>query len=477
MSINKEVFKRDRRKDEFIRSGNRRNFERRISNRVSINDVINILLDETTELKVKLINIDVNGVCILSDTKLEKETISVDLNPYFDLKVQSIVVWENENKEEKNYIYGLEFKFKKESEKKYLKEILLLNLDILTEYARSINFFISNLELNNKVSNFFVRDIKELLKYFIDLESELNKIKNNEIGEKIYKILEEKLNIFLQKADLLVKEIDNKIIEQKIKQLTRAIIGHFLYKSTIMRRGIEKPRGYPGDYQIIETVYNNKEISKNGLEKYMDRYFLNDLYAKAIRGRKNTMRELIKKYLTEGKKTFLNLASGSVREIRELLKEFKYNDKANIVCIDQDQESIDYSQKELTKIDTSNLKIEFINGNILHLEKFDIKSNSLDIVYSIGIADYLQDRMLEKIFKDSFDFLKIGGELIFAYKDIDKYVPLPPNWFCDWNFVSRNEKEFIDLIKKSLKNYKYDLNILREEETGIIFFVVLTKRG
>lgn len=87
MSINKEVFKRDRRKDEFIRSGNRRNFERRISNRVSINDVINILLDETTELKVKLINIDVNGVCILSDTKLEKETISVDLNPYFDLKI------------------------------------------------------------------------------------------------------------------------------------------------------------------------------------------------------------------------------------------------------------------------------------------------------------------------------------------------------------------------------------------------------
>ena len=100
---------------------------------------------------------------------------------------------------------------------------------------------------------------------------------------------------------------------------------------------------------------------------------------------------------------------------------------------------------------------------------------TFDIIYSIGIADYLQDRLLSKIFSDCYELLKPGGKVIVAYKDMLKYRPLPPNWYCDWYFVPRGEEEFIAMINKAMGKDRIDIQIKRET-SGIIFFAIITKK-
>ena len=60
----------------------------------------------------------------------------------------------------------------------------------------------------------------------------------------------DELELFLGNADLAVD----------IKQRVRVLIGHFLYQSQNFRTVLDKPGGYPGDYNILETIYNDPEV-------------------------------------------------------------------------------------------------------------------------------------------------------------------------------------------------------------------------
>ena len=82
--------------------------------------------------------------------------------------------------------------------------------------------------------------------------------------------------------------------------------------------------------------------------------------------------------------------------------------------------------------------------------------------------------MLKKIFSDSYKKLKTGGKLIVAYKDKESHRPIELNWCCDWYFIPRNEDELIDLINASMGAENISLRIEREE-SGVIFFAVITK--
>ena len=147
----------------------------------------------------------------------------------------------------------------------------------------------------------------------------------------------------------------------------------------------------------------------------------------------------------------------------------------NLFCIDQDGEAIEFTKEKLSPIDTGNISVNLMQGNILRLEDLQIgEKNSFDMIYSIGLADYLQDKMLDKMLKDSFSYLKTGGQLIITYKDRERNKPLTFNWYGDWNFVPRNEEEFIAIINKSVGKGNISIEV-RREKTGVIFFVLMTK--
>ena len=96
-----------------------------------------------------------------------------------------------------------------------------------------------------------------------------------------------------------------------------------------------------------------------------------------------------------------------------------------------------------------------------------------DLVYSIGLADYLPERVLKRLILFSFNLLKENGKIIIAHKDSKAYKPLAPDWWCDWKFYRRSEEEVIDIFKNcGIKDYAMHIT---HEPSNVIFFVIIKR--
>lgn len=312
-------------------------------------------------------------------------------------------------------------------------------------------------------------------------------MKKIEVKEIDKNIGQEQLNILCNgialQGEKVTSQIKDKVFIKSVKQTFRSLLKKIIYdKSILMKRTLEKPRGYPGDYETIEMNYNNVALSQ-GIGAYFDNYFLSNNYAIAVRNRKDKMLGLLTDFMNSPFKKkhihILNLGSGSLREIRELLvNHLPSAPNLTFTCIDHDEESFNFAKKHIPNL-PDNITINYVKQNLLNLlnDTYYVKKyyRSIDMVYSIGLADYFLDTILEKLVSFSFNILPSQGTLILAHKDIDA-DPLTPiyfDWFCDWKFVPRNEEKLVKIIRNSgIKNYS--LNIEREA-SGIIFFAKLVK--
>ena len=194
------------------------------------------------------------------------------------------------------------------------------------------------------------------------------------------------------------------------------------------------------------------------------------------------MKEMLIDYIYEKPSPdidILNIGCGSCREIAETLSDGrKPVKKVHFNLVDQDEEALLFSEKalKLTKSDHSTFK--FFPHNILdYLRKeqkyLDILGKQ-DLVYSIGVTDYLPDRMLKKLISFCLKLLKPKGTLVLAHKDREAYKPVASDWWCDWTFYPRDEKKILKMLSEC-ETSGFDLKTEREK-SNIIMFFTLTKK-
>jgi len=77
--------------------------------------------------------------------------------------------------------------------------------------------------------------------------------------------------------------------------------------------------------------------------------------------------------------------------------------------------------------------------------------------------------------RNSFQGLKKNGNFIIAHKDKNiVFSHLPPEWFCDWEFYSRDEKDLLNIVN-ALNLNNADVTIDREKSGNIFFHHVNMK--
>ncbi|MCM8787018.1 MAG: DUF1796 family putative cysteine peptidase [Candidatus Omnitrophica bacterium] len=398
---------------------------------------------------------------------LSKAYARIELSPEDFIETEFKVIWNKHLVKENKFTYGACFIRLKEKDLEILREVIIQTQ--LKDILRKID----DLAMKSKISNFWHHDLK---KYITEVAKLSRKINNEEISkdeaEKIFFLLTDEM---MQKAEELEESISQRIIMKKAKQSFREIMGSWIYEGRVVKRAFEKPRGYPGDYKTLEEIYNNCPLSK-GIGYCSDKYFLENEYAVAVRNRKDKMKEILVNFIQHSDSSIikiLNLACGSCREIRELFVENKFITDKKIVftLIDQDEEALEFAKNLFNNL-PSNIKFNFLKDDILNLIKTEnILSGRYNLIYSIGLADYLPDRALKRLIQLSIKLLDSKGKFIITHKDIERCHPVAPDWFCDWNFYSRNEKYLVDLVKSiGVKNF--DIETIREESRRILFLVI-----
>lgn len=256
---------------------------------------------------------------------------------------------------------------------------------------------------------------------------------------------------------------------KEVQARFRDEIWPWLDKSWFMHRALTKPRGYPGDYELLSAIYDGQPKSR-GLGGCLDRYFLNTTLGRAVVSRMQAARLFLLDELDRrpGKTTVLNVACGSCREFLA-----GFNPPADrqlaVTCVDNDVEALDYVRTRVAPRVAGRVAFEFVRYNALRMTS--VKSNvarfgHVDVVYSVGLCDYIPDEYLIPMLKAWRETLSPGGTAYVAFKDSRRYRTAEYQWLVDWHFFQRTEEDHRRLFEQA----GYDMATLRatRDETGSI---------
>lgn len=353
-----------------------------------------------------------------------------------------------------------------------------LAFDVIAKKAAAI-IEDDNNELKEKVQHFFDNTVRQYHEEMLRLDNEIRKGNTGDAERKIAELI----NQLLLRGNDLEKIVANKILIKEIKQLFRETIGCWCYKSPILKMAYDKPQGYPGDYKLFEMIYDKTPLAENkSMGFYWDSYFLNNGYAQAARARKNKMKNILQDFIENTSLEtvkLLNVACGPSREIRELLTDPYLSSKKKIVFtgLDNDKDALNFSQSKF-KLLPQRMEIRLLEENVLNIfrhEKYYDLIGKQDIIYILGLTEYLPERIFRKLTRFLFELLNDNGMLVITYKDEAIELPsLPPDWLCDWSFIKRTKE---DLMKTAKEVGMDSLSLKIEREgTGSIFFFMLTKK-
>ena len=126
----------------------------------------------------------------------------------------------------------------------------------------------------------------------------------------------------------------------------RLAILPWMGKSWIFQRSFTKPRGYPGDYQLLTAIYDGVAKS-TGFGGYVDRFLLNLTLGRAVPARMWDARRFLMEEIARrrGRVAILNVACGCCREY---CGGFETSPERTtiITAVDNDQEALDYAKAE-----------------------------------------------------------------------------------------------------------------------------------
>lgn len=296
-----------------------------------------------------------------------------------------------------------------------------------------------------------------------------------EISPKLKDEGETILNSFFEKMRAAAALLQDKGGDDLIWGYVFKEVFPYLVRSRFFERAYYKPKGYAGDYYMIELIYRNQAEGDGKLGHLIDGWLLEQVPARAVRGRRRLLHGMLDRLCRERLEEvdsihIMNLACGPCRELFDLIGQGGYSEKINALCIDIDAEALQYANQQVNTFD-HRAALRFMRENVIKWAIGRIKQDfgPQDIIYSSGLCDYLDQRVIAALIRRCYEHLKPGGALI-----IGNFAPANPDrllmdQLMYWRLIYRDEAQLSALFDDS--PFRGKVEIVSEEE-GVNLFAV-----
>ncbi len=254
----------------------------------------------------------------------------------------------------------------------------------------------------------------------------------------------------------------------------------YFMRSRFAERAYYKPRGYPGDFLMMEMIYRDQPDGDGKFGTIADGWLLKSAPAEAVRGRRKLLGEqlglLSRQWVErEGPIRIMNLACGSCRDMFDFLARCDYSEKIEALCVDIDSDALQYTNREVN-VFSHRASIRLMSENLVKWSLGRVRQDIplQDIVYSAGLTDYLDERLFLRLVTRCFEQLKPGGMLI-----VGNFSPRNPDQaFMDhilsWHLIYRDETDLRRLFAQT--PFGPDIQVLAED-LQVNLFALATKPG
>lgn len=250
----------------------------------------------------------------------------------------------------------------------------------------------------------------------------------------------------------------------------------YLLLTNIASRSYLKPRGYAGDFLTISNMYDNRAKGHGYAATLMDNIFLHNMCSNAVKNRRNLLHNVITETISsnDGQATNItSFASGPAQELFDTSEKL-HHEKVNANLIDIDIQALAHVEK---KLNDSPQKINFnlYQNNLIHLALGRRKINlpGQDLVYSIGLIDYFDDKLVIKLINYAHALLKDGGQLVLGNFHTNNPMKAFMDHVLEWKLIHRSEEDMDRLFEAS--NFGKPCSEIRFEDEGINMFAFCTK--
>lgn len=263
------------------------------------------------------------------------------------------------------------------------------------------------------------------------------------------------------------------------KRLTELLITPELVGGPIWRRSYEKPLGYPGDFQVMEMIYAWRREGNSLADQLMHR--LGTVTAECVTTRMVMIRRLIAETVLErapGPVHVTSVGSGTAREIVDYLQLRSLPAPIQFNLIDQDHAALSRVYEQ-TYGDVVRLKgraqVSCLHASFSQLLKASELVGMLprqDLIYSMGLVDYLSAPRTRALIEALYAHLAPGGGLVIGnLNDSPSNTCWPMEFVCDWSVNYRGKRELVELASK-LPDAAITTSV---DPTGCVCFLTLRK--
>ena len=256
----------------------------------------------------------------------------------------------------------------------------------------------------------------------------------------------------------------------------RAKIAPWFTQSWFMHRATTKPAATRAIIELLTGIYEGQPKS-TGIGGYLDLYFLGTTLARGVVNRMLGIRRfLIEEFARRhGEIIVWDVACGPCREFMGGLDR-PQNGRISVTLFDSDAQALDYVQANIIQAGYDLPEMHTLCYNALRMKSAETnhKFGRCDILYSVGLCDYIPDDFLIAMLRGWRESVSDGGAVYVALKDCERYDKTKYQWLTDWYFFQRTEAECRDLFARA----GYDMQgieMTRDQTGAIMNFVSRVK--
>lgn len=269
------------------------------------------------------------------------------------------------------------------------------------------------------------------------------------------------------------------ILKQQIGGRLQSEMLPYLLTTETAERFYSKPRGYAGDYLSIHNIYSNKAAGTGRLGPVVDRMFLETPPSRAVRNRRALLaREIIASVEARpsGSVNVMCMASGPATEVFDAFSVLQDKSRLKVTLLDIDLQALAFVDDIRNKQKLAS-QITLVNENLiaLYLGRGKTRVEPQQLIYSIGLIDYLNDKLVNKLLQYAYDNLAPGGRVI-----LGNFHPRNPakefmDYVLEWNLIHRTEEEMHRLFLHS--PFKRECTKIQFEDEGVNLFAECVKEA
>lgn len=250
-----------------------------------------------------------------------------------------------------------------------------------------------------------------------------------------------------------------------------------LNRSQLSDRIYSKPRGYAGDYLTIAIMYEDTAAGAGHAGRIFDRAIRDQPACTAVINRRGILAEEIARTCTESGAAVTrvtSLASGPAAELFDVFDSIDDPDSLVATCVDIDDQALDYVADRSEERGIRD-RVVLHQGNLVYLAagRRTLDMPPQDLIYSIGLIDYFDDKFVVRLLDYVHSLLKPGGRAIFGNFHVDNPSKALMDHVLDWQLIHRTEADMHRLFRTS--KFGRECTNIRFEDEGVNMFAECIK--